>query len=305
MAMIERETRAVSSRTLLEERSVLNLSAIAAIVLWSATAPFTKYALREVPVLVYTMARPLVSVLILAGLLLYQRKGLLVDRADLPRLIATGMVGIGASQLCFTTALSRTSVAHTVIIASTSPLLVAAYRMLVRRQRLPLPAIIGLCGGFGGVVILMAGTGNGSETSLLGDSLALLSSITWMGATMWPVALIKKYGSPRTNLWMFASSLLVSAPVGLWSLGSVIENPPGAYAWGSLVYTALFGMVVANYFWQRAVQQVGGPRTLVYLYLQPVGAMAIAALLLGERLSPLQAAGGLLALVGVSLVRRD
>ena len=48
----------------------------------------------------------------------------------------------------------------------------------------------------------------------------------------------------------------------------------------------------------------GASRTLIYLYLEPVGAMILAALFLGERLTPLQALGGALALVGVALVRR-
>ena len=38
---------------------------------------------------------------------------------------------------------------------------------------------------------------------------------------------------------------------------------------------------------------------------QPIGAMILAALWLGERLSPIQAVGGALALAGVGLVRRD
>ena len=105
-------------------------------------------------------------------------------------------------------------------------------------------------------------------------------------------------------VWMFGSSLLATAPVGVWYLPRIIDRTPGVLAWGSLVYAALFGMVVGNFLWQRAVQQLGGVRTLVYLYLQPVGAMVLAALFLGERLSLLQAVGGLLALAGVALVRR-
>lgn len=96
---------------------------------------------------------------------------------------------------------------------------------------------------------------------------------------MWPAPLIKKYGSMKANLWMFGSTLLITVPIGLSSLPGVVNNPPSLLAWSSVAYAALFGMVIGNLLWQRAVQEVGGARTLVYLYLQPVGAMVLAAIL--------------------------
>lgn len=285
--------------------SILNLSALGAITIWSATAPFSKYALRDFPVLAYTAIRPVVGVCIMALILISRGQPLAIERRDFPRLLLTGMFGIGMSQLTYTGALSRTSVAHTVIIASVSPLLVAGYRLGIKRQRLPMKSLLGMLGGFAGVVVLILGSGGSSDTSLLGDGLALVSAVTWMGATIWPAELINKYGIMRVNLWMFGSALLATGPLGLREMPQVIHHPPHLVSWGALVYAAIFGMVVGNFLWQRAVQQVGSSRTLVYLYLQPVGAMVLAALVLGERLSPIQAAGGVLALIGVALVRRD
>lgn len=284
---------------------VLNLSAVGAILIWSGTAPFSKFALGEFSTLAYTLVRPIVGLIILALILISKRQSLAVDRSDLSRLVLTGVVGIGLSQLSYTGALARTSVAHTVIIASTSPLLIAAYRVLIKRTKLPGRSVVGMIGGFAGVVILMLGAGGSSGTSVTGDLLALISAVTWMGATIWPAKLIAKYGSMRANLWMFGSALLLTAPLGASSLPSVYQDPPSLLAWSSLLYAALFGMVIGNFLWQRAVQQVGGAGTLIYLYLQPVGAMALAALFLGERLSVIQALGGVIALGGVALVRRD
>jgi drug/metabolite transporter (DMT)-like permease len=52
------------------------------------------------------------------------------------------------------------------------------------------------------------------------------------------------------------------------------------------------------------VQQVGPVRTLVYLYLQPFFSLVIAAIVLGDRLTPVQAIGGVLAIGGVVLVKK-
>ena len=301
-ALEEPKSSAVSR---LEKAFVFNLPALGAILIWSGTAPFSKYALTQFSVLAYTAIRPVVGTLILLGFLLWRKQSIRVERVDILRLVVIGVVGIGVSQVSYAAALSKTSVAHTVIIASMSPLFVAAYRLGVKRQSLPGRSLLGMLGGFLGVVILIAGAGHSSKTSIAGDFLALVSAVAWMGGTMWPAPMIKKYGSMKANLWMFGSTLLVTVPIGLRSLPGVVSDPPSLLAWSSVAYAALFGMVIGNLLWQRAVQEVGGARTLVYLYLQPVGAMLLAALFLGERLSLIQAVGGILALAGVSLVRKD
>jgi len=79
---------------------------------------------------------------------------------------------------------------------------------------------------------------------------------------------------------------------------------PSPLSWASLLYGAVLGVLVANTLWQRAVRAGGATQVLVYLYLEPVGALVLATLLLGERLGVLQAIGGALALAGVGLVRR-
>ena len=49
------------------------------------------------------------------------------------------------------------------------------------------------------------------------------------------------------------------------------------------------------------MHRLGTRQTMPYTYLEPVSAVLIAAIILGESLSVIQVAGGLLALVGVWL----
>jgi drug/metabolite transporter (DMT)-like permease len=154
-------------------------------------------------------------------------------------------------------------------------------------------------------VILVAGAGSGSGTSLSGDALAFISALAWMGVTIWPSSIFARHGTLRTMGWMFLSSLMLTLPLSATSLVQTMRDMPSPLAWASLGYAAVFGALIGNGLWQRAVQQLGASRTLIYLYLQPLGAMVLAALILGERLSLIQALGGVLALIGVGLVRRE
>jgi len=53
--------------------------------------------------------------------------------------------------------------------------------------------------------------------------------------------------------------------------------------------------------WGRSVGRLGPRQTMAYAYLEPVSAVLIAAVLLGESLHPIQAAGALLTFAGVWL----
>src|SRR5579864_1382885 len=76
-------------------------------------------------------------------------------------------------------------------------------------------------------------------------------------------------------------------------------------AWAGLVYGATAGMVLAMALWGRSLHRYGQRQTMVYVYLEPVSAVVIASLLLGESFSMLQAAGAVLTFAGVWLASDD
>jgi drug/metabolite transporter (DMT)-like permease len=157
--------------------------------------------------------------------------------------------------------------------------------------------------GFIGVILVVGGAASTEGTSLAGDLLALAAGATWVGATVYPQPLVQKYGAPRATGWFLLLSSLALLPLGLFWVGDLRLDPPPTLAWVALVYGAV-GMLAGNTLWQRAVQEVGPSRTLIYLYLEPFIVLIIAALALDERLTMLQALGGILAMAGVILVQK-
>jgi drug/metabolite transporter (DMT)-like permease len=91
------------------------------------------------------------------------------------------------------------------------------------------------------------------------------------------------------------------------SLNQVIGHPWDTVswqAWAGLVYGATGGMVVAMTLWGRSIHRLGPTQTMVYVYVEPVSAVVIAAALLGETLGPIQAVGALICFAGVWLASR-
>ncbi len=283
--------------------AAISLPAMGAILFWSGISPFGKYAMDEMPAMIYIALRPVLAAVLVFGVMTLLRKPMRIDRRDLPRFIVAGVCLIGFSQLLFMGGLSLTSVSHLIILSSMSPLMGAMYRWIRTREMPDSRSALALVMGFVGVILVVGGAGSSEGTSLTGDLLAIAAGATWVGATVYPQPLVRKYGAPRATGWFLLLSSLALLPIGLFWFGEVRADPPTMLAWAALAYGAI-GMLAGNTLWQRAVQEVGPQRTLIYLYLEPFIVLVIAALALDERLTLLQALGGLLAMAGVILVRK-
>jgi drug/metabolite transporter (DMT)-like permease len=66
----------------------------------------------------------------------------------------------------------------------------------------------------------------------------------------------------------------------------------------------IFPTVIAYILWMEGIRAIGSGPTTSFMFLAPVFALLIAAVLLGERPTVLQGAGGALMLLGVWLVNR-
>lgn len=284
--------------------NAINPTAFVTVLLWSAIAPFTKYALADFPPLVFMALRMSIAVAAVFLFLVVRNRAARIDRDDAPRFLFAGIVLFGCSTVLFTEGLARTTVAHMIIIASTGPLIAAVWRGVVHREAPDRRSLLAMTIGFLGVLIVVGDASSAEGASVVGDLMGLASAALWVGMTIYPQPLVRKYGALRSTGWIILTSLVLIVPLSLPSWGHLLDDSPSAFAWSALLYAAM-GTLVGNTLWQSAVQQIGPARTLIYLYLQPFLALLIAAIILGDRLTPLQALGGLLAIGGVMLVKKQ
>ena len=284
--------------------SAINPTAFVTVLIWSAIAPFTKYALRDFPTLGFMTFRMGIAAGTIFLYLLLRRQPMRILWGDFPRFLLAGIGFFGLSTLLFTGGLARTTVAHMIILASTGPLIGAVWRGVAYRERPDRRSLVAMAIGFAGVLIVVSDASSANGASVIGDLMGLASAALWVGLTIYPQPLVKRYGALRSTGWMILASLLLIVPLSIPSLGEITRNVPPPRAWGALLYAAM-GTLIGNTLWQSAVQQLGPSRTLIYLYLQPFMALLVAAILLGDRLTPLQAIGGLLAIGGVMLVKKE
>ncbi len=187
------------------------------------------------------------------------------------------------------------------IIASTMPLLVAAATWGLFRDRLPALGMAGLAAGFFGVgLIMVQRLGGGADA--LGVALCLIGAVALTVATL----SVRGAASGGGSLMMIVGlQMLVGAaalaPVAVLTETWVVDwSTPLIVAF---VYTTLMPGLLATLIWFLLVDRIGATRAATFHFLNPVFGVAIAAVLLGERLSWVDALGVAIVAAGILAVQ--
>lgn len=111
-------------------------------------------------------------------------------------------------------------------------------------------------------------------------------------------------GAPPLTAAIMASGIgaAIAAPLGI--LGW-LADPPDLGAIGAMIALGATSSGLAFIVYFELIRRLGATRTLTVTYLQPIVAIALGAVLLGERLRLLNFVGLLLILLGVALVNRQ
>lgn len=188
------------------------------------------------------------------------------------------------------------------IIASSLPLWVtlAGWLALGERQR-PL-GLIGLVAGFIGVLLVM-GSRLSDGVDVWGVALCIVGVLALTVAT-----LSVKGATAGGNLLMIVGLQMWVGAAALAVAGFAFETPDFAPSWrlaAAFSYTVLVPGLAATWVWFLLVNRVGMVRASTFHFLNPFFGVAIAAVLLGEALRPLDLVGVGVIMAGILAVQRS
>lgn len=187
------------------------------------------------------------------------------------------------------------------IVASSLPLLVALFGWAVFGERLPPLGIAGLVAGFGGVVLIM-GTRIGGGIDLFGLALCGLGALALTFAT-----LAMRGAASGGNVLMVVGLQMLVGSAALGVAGGLTETLEVRWSWqliAAFTYTTLVPGLAATWVWFTLVGRIGAVRAATFHFLNPFFGVAIAALVLGETLGPVDIAGVAIITVGIGAVQR-
>jgi drug/metabolite transporter (DMT)-like permease len=271
---------------------------------WGSTYVAIKIVVDTLPPLLSAGTRFMTAGLLLATILAVRRTSLRVTRRELAGSAFAGLLlltlGVGVVHVAET----RIDSSVAAMIAGTVPLQVIAFRLasgesVARATRLS--TVAGLVG-----LVLVVAPGLGAGSTALGLAIMISASISWSTGSFFS----RGFGLPRdpfvaTVYEMLAGGLVLTAAalaVGEWR-----DLDAGAFAADSLAawaYLAVFGSLVGftAYAWLLRVAPIS--LVVTHQYVNPLVAIALGILLLGERPNPASLAGALLVVAAVYVAVR-
>jgi len=273
-------------------------------ILWGSTYLGIRYAIESIPPLTSAALRFTLAGLILAAFLAIRRgpSVLRVTRRQLASAAAIGtLLLLGGNGFVVLSEQYIPSGTSALLVASV-PLWIVLWRA-VAKDRPTLPALVGVLIGFAGLVVLMHPGGGGAHNYVLGVVLVLIASVSWA------------FGSVASKVWLappedpFVASAyqMVFGGIGCAAAATLHGEHfhPGAVT-GTSVWATLYlvgaGSLVAfsSYVWLLKNAPISTVAT--YAYVNPVVAVALGALFLGESITVAVVIGGLIVVLGVAVV---
>lgn len=186
------------------------------------------------------------------------------------------------------------------VLNATVPLFGAVVGFVWLGERLARARIIGLAVGFGGVVLLVL-----EKLTLPGDRVAIAAGLA--AAVLYAIAAhVTRRRLATVAPLVIATGSQIAAAVLLapFALATAPQTMPSTR---SLVYAVVLGVLctgVAYVLYFRLLAAVGAARSMTVTYLVPLFGMLWGVLFLSEPLLPSMLVGGVVIMIGVTLVVR-
>lgn len=214
---------------------------------------------------------------------------------DVLRIAGCGLLGMAANQVLFLGGLERTTATNATVLVTTIPVFTFLVAVVLRHERFDLRGAFGLVLAFAGVLAIvrverfeLAGGG------LVGDLMIVSNALCYACFLVLVRPLAGRYGAMRVVAISFVASTLAVAPFGVPQLSDAFANAD-LRAWLTVLFILAVPTILTYLLNTWALKHATSSTVAIFIYLQPIVGLALAASVLGESL-------GLRALVGTAAV---
>jgi len=250
--------------------------------IFAGSLPATRIAVQGLDAIFLTAGRA-AGAGILAVLLLAATRQKLPARGDIiPLLVVAGGVVLGFPLL---TALALKSVpsAHAIVFVGLLPLFTSLFAVMRAAEKPRAPFWLWAMAGSAAVCVyaLWHSTGGFAAPDLLMLAAIVVCGLGYAEGSR----LSKRIGSWQVICWALVLSLPVSLPATLVTLPADLGTV-ALPAWIGFGYVTLFSMFIGFFFWYHGLLLGGIARVSQIQLFQPFLGLTLAALVLGETVSP-------------------
>ncbi|MGB8952668.1 MAG: DMT family transporter [Candidatus Aminicenantales bacterium] len=276
------------------------------ILIWAANFSVVKVALREFSPHGFNGLRLIMTSFLLLLWLWASGERFTVVRRDLWKLLVIGFFGNTVYQILFIQGIHLSTASNAALILSMTPIFVALISSLLKYEKIHWGGWLGIFISFFGLYLVISKQNGGlhfSSEYLRGDLMVFAGMILWASYTVFSKPFLNRISPLKWTTVTMVFGTIFYLPIAAGEIARISWPEISLRAWASLLYSALFSLVIGIVIWYYSVKKVGNSKTAIYNNLTPVFAAFFAFSFLGERISSFQAVGALIILAGVYLTR--
>ena len=281
------------------------LALITVYVAWGSTYVAIRVMDRTAPPLIGAGVRFLLAGAAMYAFLAVRRGGLpRVKARELASLALVALLLLAGGNGLVTYAERRVPAGLAALLVASMPLWLLVIRSFTR-DRPRRATLIGLGVGFVGVGLLVS-RGNQGGVSVPQMLVVVLAAMSWALGS-WASARLPLPDDAATGtaieMLIGGAALAVLGPIGGEHWGALFAHA-SADAWIAIAYLALFGSILAFTAYVWLLRNAPISQISTYAYVNPIVAVGLGTLILGEAVTPIMALGGAIIVVAVAVVIR-
>jgi len=276
------------------------------ILFWGLSFIATKIALTSFPPFVYMFFRFTLASLFFLALMLWRGFPKL-STGDHKKLFLIGLLEPGLYFIFETFGLTYTTASKASLIIAAVPIAVLLLARVVLKEKITGIRLWGVILSIAGIMILILGDPKfsvSSAGSLLGDGLIFGAVISASFYMIIARDLGQRLSALEITSFQVFYGAILFAPFFLLNMGGMHWSQISVQAVGAVVFLAVFATILGFLFYNYALTQIPASQVAVFINGIPVVTAIGAWFILGESLTLLQMAGGLLVLIAVMVANK-
>lgn len=228
-------------------------------------------------------------------------------RRDWPRILACTIFGMVINMLFFFKGLSLSTPINSSVIVTISPILVFVLSAVLIREKITWLKISGAVLGLIGALMLVVFTATSTTDAPnipLGNALIIVNATSYGLYLIIVRPLTARYSSITLMKWFFLIAVIINFPITIQEFMAVEWTQlPFSAVWrmGFVVLGTTFMTYLLNIY---ALKELSASTLGVFVYLQPVIAIAFAIFTGADQLNFIKIVAGILVFTGVYIVSR-
>lgn len=290
-----------------DSRKILLANFAAAISSLSAGASIvaTRFVIDQTDPVSLAFYRYLIGAAVLIPVLAWGLSTRRVPARDLVAIAILGFVFFGFFPWAFSASLKYTTAARGAVGLATAPIMTLILAQLLGRERMTPLKTISVLVAFAGVTVAFGDALLGEDAGgFVGEAYMLAAVVAVAIYSVFARPYLVRHGAIFVTALAITFGMLALLPLAA-NLGAVSRVPdftgPG---WVAVIFLGVIGGAIQFVLLTWALRWLTPTRTAIYVTLNPISALILAAIILGEALTPQLLVGVVLVMSGIVLANR-